>query len=175
MTAAATAGKTPHTAMPALAPYWFVSAPMSGAPIGVPPTKTSMYSPITRPRSSVSTESCTKAFAVACTTRLVKPIALSRTRNTAIPGAIAALICSSPNTTAHSAMTRGFGRRPDPASSAPATDPIASTMLNSPYVLASPWKTDFAIAVSTIGKLRPKVPSIPTRNIVHTTSGRRRK
>jgi hypothetical protein len=28
--------------MPARAPNWFVSAPMTGAPMGVPPMKTSM-------------------------------------------------------------------------------------------------------------------------------------
>jgi hypothetical protein len=175
MTAAASAGKMPHTTMPALAPHWLVSAPMSGAPMGVPPTKTSMYSPITRPRSSASTASCTNAFAVACTTRLVKPMAPSRMRNTAMPGAIAAPTSSSPNAAAHSVMTRSLGRSLAPATSAPVADPIARTILNRPYVLASPWNTDFAIAVSTIGKLRPNVPSIPTRKIVHATSGRRRK
>ena len=35
-------------------------------------------------------------------------------------------------------------------------------------MLALPSKVDFAIAVSTIGKLRPNVPSIPTRKIVHS-------
>jgi DNA-binding transcriptional LysR family regulator len=34
-------------------------------------------------------------------------------------------------------------------------------------------RVDLAIAVSTIGKLSPNVPSIPTRKIVHMTSGRR--
>ena len=42
-------------------------------------------------------------------------------------------------------------------------------------MLALPPNADFAIAVSTIGKLRPNVPSIPTRKIVRSTSGRPRR
>jgi hypothetical protein len=42
-TATATrAGTAPQMSMPARAPKWFVSVPMTGAPIGVPPMKTSM-------------------------------------------------------------------------------------------------------------------------------------
>jgi hypothetical protein len=41
MTAAST-GTTPQTSMPVRAPKWLVTAPMIGAPMGVPPTKTSM-------------------------------------------------------------------------------------------------------------------------------------
>src|SRR6516164_8845052 len=136
--------------------------------------KTSMYSPITRPRSSGSTASWTDAFAVAWNARFTKPMAASKGRKTARSGASAAAACESPNTAAEAAMTRGLGWAPAAARSAPAADPIASTMLNRPYVLASPWNAVLAIAVSTIGKLRPNVPSIPTRKIVHATSGRRR-
>jgi hypothetical protein len=60
-TTAANAGTTPHAVMPTRAPNWLVSAPMSGAPIGVPPMNASMYSPITRPRSRESTASWTDA------------------------------------------------------------------------------------------------------------------
>ena len=89
-TAAATAGITPHTSMPVLAPKWLVTAPMMGAPMGVPPMKTSMYRPMTRPRSSGSTESCTDALAIAWQTRLTKPMPTSSTIKTARPGASAA-------------------------------------------------------------------------------------
>ena len=36
------AGIKPHTAIPVRGPKWLVSAPMTGAPSGVPPVKTSM-------------------------------------------------------------------------------------------------------------------------------------
>ncbi len=69
---AASTGTAPQTAMPARAPKWFVRAPMTGAPIGVPPMKASMYRPMTRPRSSGSTASCTAAFAMDWNARLSK-------------------------------------------------------------------------------------------------------
>ncbi len=56
---AATAATVPQVAMPARGPKWLVIAPTTGAPMGVPPMKTSMYSPITRPRNSGSTPSWT--------------------------------------------------------------------------------------------------------------------
>jgi hypothetical protein len=39
---AASAGMAPQRAIPARAPKWLVTAPMTGAPRGVPPMKTSM-------------------------------------------------------------------------------------------------------------------------------------
>lgn len=107
-------------------------------------------------------------------TRLTKPMAASSGRKAARSGAIAAVTWSSPNAAAESTRTRGRGRAYAPASSAPAADPIARTKLNRPYRLASPPNTDLAIAVSTMGKLRPNVPSTPTSTIVRTMSGRRR-
>src|SRR6202023_2331477 len=96
-------------------------------------------------------------------------------RNAASPGASAAAPSRRPNSAAEVTIVRGLGRVPAPARTAPAAEPSPSTMLKSPYVLALPPKADLAIAVSTIGKLRPNVPSIPTRKIVHSTSGRRRR
>ena len=175
MARAARRGTTPHTAMPVLAPKWLVMTPMTGAPMGVPPMNTSMYRPITRPRSPGSAASWTYAFAIDWNARLTRPMAMSSTRNTAMSGAPAPAASKSPNAPAVSASVPSRERAPAPASSAPAADPIASMMLNRPYVLASPWNVDFAIAVSTIGKLRPKVPTIPTRKIVHAMSGRPRR
>jgi hypothetical protein len=133
--------------------------------------KASMYSPITRPRRSGSTASWTDALAMAWKARLTKPMAASGSRNTAMSGATAAATCSSPNTAADATMTRVRGRAAAPASRAPAAEPIASTMLNRPYMLAPPPNADLAMAVSTIGKFRPNVPNIPTRKIVHMMSG----
>ena len=59
MIAAATAEMMPQLAMPARAPKSLVIAPTMGAPKAEPPTKTSMYRPITRPRSSAWTDSWT--------------------------------------------------------------------------------------------------------------------
>jgi hypothetical protein len=174
-TRAASNGTTPQMAMPARAPKWLVSSPMTGAPMGVPPMKASMYRPMTRPRSSGSTASWTEALAMDWNTRLTKPIAASRARNTAMSGAIAADASNSPKAAAESTRIRRLGWALAPASSAPEADPIASTILNSPYVPALPWNVDLAIAVSTTGKLRPNVPSIPTRKIVQMTSGRPRR
>jgi len=129
---AARAGPMPQMAMPTRGPNWPVSAPMTGAPIGVPPTKASMYSPITRPRHSGSMASCTDAFAMAWNARLTKPMAASGTTNTAISGAAAAATWSSPNSAAEATMYLIRGRAAAPASSAPAADPIASTTLNRP-------------------------------------------
>ena len=157
--------------MPARAPNWLVSAPMSGAPMGVPPMNASMYSPITRPRIRESVASWTDAFAMDWNARLARPRAPSRTRNTARSGARAAATWRRPNAAAESASMPGLGRAAAPADSAPAADPMARAMLNRPYVLALPPNVDFAMAVSTIGKLRPNVPNIPTRKIVRTTSG----
>ena len=82
---AARAGMAPQMAMPARAPKWLVRAPMSGAPIGVPPMKASMYRPMTRPRSSGSTASWTEAFAMDWNARLRNPMATSSVRKTAMP------------------------------------------------------------------------------------------
>ena len=165
----------PQTAMPARAPKWLVRAPTSGAPMGVPPMKASMYRPMTRPRSSGLTASWTEAFAMDWNARLRNPMATSSVRKTASPGASAAAAWASPNAAAQITSTRRLGCAAAPASRAPDAEPIARAMLNSPYVPALPWKVDFAIAVSTIGKLRPKVPSIPTRKMVHRMSGRPRR
>lgn len=131
-TAAAMAGITPHTSMPVRAPKWLVTAPMTGAPTGVPPMKTSMYRPMTRPRSSGSTESCTDALAIAWQTRLTKPMPTSSTIKTPRSGASAAATCRMPNTAAQPTIARVLGRVPAPANTAPAAEPRPSTMLNSP-------------------------------------------
>ena len=131
-TTAASAGTTPHTAMPARGPKWFVRAPMIGAPMGVPPMKTSMYSPITRPRSSGSTASWTEAFAMDWNARLTKPMAASSTRKAAMSGVIAAAASRRPNAAAEAAMTRALGCAAAPARKAPDADPTARTMLNKP-------------------------------------------
>jgi hypothetical protein len=65
---------------------WRVTALMTGAPTGVPPMKTSMYSPITRPRSRGSTASWTDAFAMAWNTRLTRPMAAITGRKAGSPG-----------------------------------------------------------------------------------------
>jgi DNA-binding NarL/FixJ family response regulator len=106
---AASAGTAPQVAIPTRAAKWFVSSPMIGAPIGVPPMKTSMYSPMTRPRSAGSVASWTDAFAMAWNMRLTKPRPASSARNTARSGAIAAAVSRSPNAAAASTMTRGLG------------------------------------------------------------------
>ena len=100
--------------------------------------KTSMYRPMTRPRSPGSTESWTEAFAVAWNARFVKPMPTSSDRKTAKSGAAAEAAWRSPNTAAEITMTWRGERVAAPASSAPATEPIARTMLNRPYVLALP-------------------------------------
>jgi len=158
--------------MPTRAPKWLVSAPMRGAPRGVPPMKASMYSPITRPRSRESTATCTDALAMDWNARLVKPMAASRARNTAWSGARAAVVCRRPKAAADATIVRGPGRAAAPANSAPVADPMARAMLNRPYVLALPPNVDLAMAVSTIGKFSPNVPNIPTRKMVRSTSGR---
>ena len=129
---AARAGIAPQTVMPARAPKWLVITPMSGAPMGVPPMKTSMYRPITRPRSAGSTASWTDALAMDWNATLVRPIAASSARNTPMPGATAAAAWNSPNAAAESIRTRRLGWVVAPASSAPAPDPIAIMMLNRP-------------------------------------------
>ncbi len=55
-------------------------------------------------------------------------------------GAIAAAAWTSPNPAAARTRARRFGRAAAPATSAPAAEPIASAMLNRPYVPALPWK-----------------------------------
>ncbi len=105
--------------------------------------------------------------------RLTKPMAAIAARKASIPGITAATTWRRPNPAAAATMTRDPGRLAAPASSAPADEPTARTMLNRPYVLAAPWKA-VAIAVSTIGNSRPNVPIMPTRKIVHSTSGRPR-
>lgn len=45
-------------------PSTWASQPISGAPIGVPPAKTSMYRPMTRPLMSWSEASCTEELAL---------------------------------------------------------------------------------------------------------------
>jgi hypothetical protein len=77
--------------------------------MGVPPMKASMYRPMTRPRSSGSTASWTEAFAMDWNTRLAKPIAPSRARNTAMSGAIAADAWKSPKAAAESTRIRRLG------------------------------------------------------------------
>jgi hypothetical protein len=107
-------------------------------------------------------------------TRLTKPMAAITGRKDGRSGMTAAAACRRPKVAAIATSTRCRGRGPVAASSAPAHDPIARMMLNRPYMLAVPPNADFAIAVSTMGKFRPKVPSVPTRKIVHSRSGRPR-
>lgn len=128
----AASGTIPQIAMPARAPYAAVSAPMIGAPTGVPPAKTSMYRPITRPRTAGSTQDWTDAFAIAWNARLATPTTISSTRNTAMPGASAAAAWARPKAAAVPSSTRIPGRRTVVATSAPPTEPTAMTMLNSP-------------------------------------------
>lgn len=87
---------------------------------------------MTRPRCSGSTDSWTQALAIAWKARLTRPIAASRGRKAGSPGAIAAVTCRSPNRPDAAMMTRSRGRAPAAASSAPAADPVAMTMLNRP-------------------------------------------
>ncbi len=45
-------------------------------------------------------------------------------------------------------------------------------MLKNEYIPAPPWKISSAKAVSQIGKLKPNVPTKPTRTIGQISSGR---
>ncbi len=59
---AASAETRPQASNPSRGPYEAVTQPTIGAPIGVPPVKTSTSRPITRPRIAGSVPSCRAAL-----------------------------------------------------------------------------------------------------------------
>lgn len=170
--AAAASETRPPAAMPIRAPYVSVTQPTTGAPIGVPPVNTIMNRAITRPRISGSVAIWTLALAVTLTVSPNIPIGTSSAANSQNPGAKAVTTSSTENSSAAATSSRSRELPRRAASSAPAREPAAISVLKSPYVPASPWNTSLTNADRKIGKLNPKVPMKPTSTIGQISSGR---
>jgi len=132
---------------------------MNGAPNGVDPRNTSEYRAMTRPRISGATRSCS----VDCTpdenVTVATPSATSAATCTAMSGAIAATICSTPNAVADTTSSRGVTAARAPATRPPVTDPAAIAMVSIVYVPAPPPQVSCAMSGRTTAKLNASSPT----------------
>jgi hypothetical protein len=111
-------------------------------------------------------------FAVVMKVIDVRPTSTSEIAKVVKVGITAEIAQATPNAAAETKTTRicGFSRRAE--SSAPVTDPIASTDESRPNSPA-PWSNSTrAIVAVKIAKLRPNVPTMKTATMIATISGR---
>src|SRR3954470_15831786 len=115
------------------------STPISGAPNGVPPRKTSTYSAMTRPRMDGADRSWHIEFADVVMVRIAAPVGTSIATSSQYDGTNAHTNSSAPKTNAAPYNSRCLGRGRRAAANAPMSEPAASAAESTPYDAASRW------------------------------------
>src|SRR5205823_11041356 len=123
--------RTAPDARPVRGPNVWDTHPAAGPPTAVPPTNSSEYSAITRPRMIGGDESCSVEFAVARNNMLVAPTGINMIPSSAVLGMYGAVRKNAPNARpiAIRNFIVGFRRA---AASPPAIAPIAMIELSKP-------------------------------------------
>src|SRR5260370_181520 len=149
-------------------PQWPATALTSKLPTGVVPMKTIAYTLMTRPRSSLGLESCTRVLAEAENVLMKKPVRAISTSTSCTDAAMATLASSTPKAAAIVTRRRFVGMPPRFASSsAPMSAPAPSAELRRPKILRPRCSTPLASSGKRMLKLKPNMPhTAMMRNVV---------